>query len=159
MHPHAESSLAESDLDAWKQIVETNLTGTFITLRAAARILIDQGEGGSLIATGSSTAIRPATVAPLAYMASKAGVHQLMRALTLEMAEHNIRVNTLVPGGTATPLVLAIPNYAERAFATVPMKALVEPDELGAIVAFALSDQAPHMTGTLLKVDAGRTSV
>jgi NAD(P)-dependent dehydrogenase (short-subunit alcohol dehydrogenase family) len=153
------AELADSDLDIWKQMVETNLTGTFITLRAAARILIDQGEGGSLIATGSSTAIRPIATAPLAYMAAKAGVHQLMRALTLEMAEHNIRVNTLVPGGSATPPVLAIADYAEKNFATVPMKALVDPDELAAIVAFALSDQAPHMTGTLLKVDAGRTSV
>ena len=153
------SELADSDLDIWKQMVETNLTGTFITLRAAARILIDQGEGGSLIATGSSTAIRPIATAPLAYMAAKAGVHQLMRALTLEMAQHNIRVNTLVPGGSATPPVLAIENYAEKNFGTVPMKTLVDPTELAAIVAFALSDQAPHMTGTLLKVDAGRTSV
>jgi NAD(P)-dependent dehydrogenase (short-subunit alcohol dehydrogenase family) len=153
------SELVDSDLDLWKQMIETNLTGTFITLRAAARILIDQGEGGSLIATGSSTAIRPIATAPLAYMAGKAGVHQLMRALTLEMAQHNIRVNTLVPGGSATPPVLAIENYAEKNFGTVPMKSLVDPTELAAIVAFALSDQAPHMTGTLLKVDAGRTSV
>ncbi len=151
--------LVDAEIDAWKHMVDVNLTGTFITLQAAARALIKQGEGGSLLATGSSTAIRPIATAPLAYMAAKAGVHQLMRALTLEMAQYNIRVNTIVPGGSATPPVLAIENYAEKNFGTVPMKALVQPDEIAAIVAFALSDEVPHMTGTLLKVDAGRTSV
>jgi NAD(P)-dependent dehydrogenase (short-subunit alcohol dehydrogenase family) len=148
----------DSDLEGWKLTVDTNLTGTFITLRAAARVLVAQGEGGSLLATGSSTAIRPMEYL-YSYMASKAGIHQLMRALAVDLARYRIRVNTIVPGGTATPPVLAIKDYAERTFPTVPMKELVRPEEIAAVVAFALSDEAPHMTGTLLKVDAGRTSV
>ena len=94
-----------------------------------------------------------------AYMAAKAGVHQLVRALAIDLAPHRIRVNTIVPGGTATAPVLAIEDYAERNFPTVPMKELVQPEEIAAIVAFALGDETPHMTGTLLKVDSGRTSI
>lgn len=152
------ATLMETDLDGWKLTVDTNLTGAFLTLRAAARVLVAQGKGGSLLATGSSTAIRPMPYM-YSYMAAKAGIHQLMRALAVDLAPHRIRVNTIVPGGTATGPVLAIKDYAERNFPTVPMKELVRPEEIAAIVAFALSDEAPHMTGTLLKVDSGRTSV
>lgn len=152
------ASLMETDLDGWKLSVDTNLTGTFITLRAAARQMMEQGDGGHLLATGSSTAIRPMP-GMYAYMAAKAGVHQMVRALAVDLAPHGIRVNTIVPGGTATPPVLAIEDYAERNFATVPMKELVRPEEIAAIVAFALGDETPHMTGTLLKVDSGRTSI
>ena len=148
----------DADLEGWKRTIDTNLTGTFITLRAAARVLVAQGKGGDLLATGSSTAIRPMPFM-YAYMASKAGIHQLMRALAVDLAPYRIRVNTIVPGGTATAPVLAQKDYAERNFPTVPMKELVQAEEIAAIVAFALSNEAPHMTGTLLKVDAGRTSV
>jgi NAD(P)-dependent dehydrogenase (short-subunit alcohol dehydrogenase family) len=149
--------LIDIDLEGWKKTIDINLTGVFITLRAAARVLVAQGQGGSLLATGSSTAIRPMPYM-YAYMASKAGVHQFMRALAVDLAPYRIRVNTIVPGGTATPPVLAQKDYAERNFPTVPMKELVQPEEIAAIVAFALSNEAPHMTGTLLKVDSGRTS-
>ena len=154
----APASLMDTDLDGWKLTVDTNLTGTFITLRAAARQMMKQGNGGHLLATGSSTAIRPMPEM-YAYMAAKAGVHQLVRALAVDLAPHRIRVNTVVPGGTATPPVLAIEDYADRNFATVPMKELVQPEEIAAIVAFALGDETPHMTGTLLKIDSGRTSI
>jgi NAD(P)-dependent dehydrogenase (short-subunit alcohol dehydrogenase family) len=150
--------LIDSDIEGWKRTIDTNLTGVFLTLRAAARVLVAQGQGGSLLATGSSTAIRPMPLM-YAYMASKGGVHQLMRALAVDLAPYRIRVNTIVPGGTATPPVLAQTDYAERNFPTIPMKELVQPEELAAFVAFALSNEALHMTGTLLKVDAGRTSV
>jgi NAD(P)-dependent dehydrogenase (short-subunit alcohol dehydrogenase family) len=119
--------------------------------------MMAQGNGGHLLATGSSTAIRPMPFM-YSYMAAKAGVHQLMRALAVDLAPHNIRANTIVPGGSATPPVLAVSDYAERNFPSVPLKALVRPEEIAAIVAFALGDETPHMTGTLLKVDSGRTS-
>ena len=141
----------------WLRVLAVNLTGVFMTLQAAARVLIEQGEGGSLLATGSSTAIRPVPNA-LPYVASKGGVHQLMRALAVELAPHNIRVNTIVPGMARTPPVEDTEGYIEAGLKMVPMNAVVEPEEIAALVAFALSDEAPHMTGTLLKVDGGRTS-
>lgn len=145
--------LAPEDL---AQVLAVNLTGTFLTLAAAARRLIRQGGGGSLIATGSSAALKPVPgLAP--YAASKGGVHALMHALALELAPWRIRVNTLVPGTTATEATLAMPGYLDEVARTLPLGAVTEPEELARYVIFALSDAAPHMTGALLKIDSGRT--
>ena len=141
----------------WHRVLGVNLTGVFLTLQAAAKVLIAQGEGGSLLATGSSTALRPGPNL-IPYVASKGGVHQMMRALAVELAPHKIRVNTIVPGMARTAPVEGVDGYIEAGLKAVPMGEIVEPEEIAALVAFALSDEAPHMTGTLLKVDAGRTS-
>jgi len=153
-----QTSFADMSLDDWNRVVAVNLTGVFLTLQAALRVLLKQGEGGSLLATGSSTAIRPIP-GMIPYTSSKGGVHQMMRALAIELAEHKIRCNTIVPGVTKTQaLMVGGADYAARGLKYVPMNELVDPDELAALVSFAISDEAPHMTGTLLKVDAGRTS-
>ena len=150
--------LVDTDMADWHRIIAVNLTGAFETLQAAARVLIDQGEGGSLLAPTSSSGGRP-SVGVLPYVASKGGLALMMRALAIELAPHTIRCNTILPGLTRTP---ALDNYSDEyiatAIAAAPMGALVEPDELAGFVAFAISDEAPHMTGTILKVDAGRTS-
>lgn len=146
----------EISLDEWDRIISVNLTGTFLTIWHAARILIKQGRGGSLIATGSSTAVRPIPNCA-AYIASKGGVHAMMAALALELGKHKIRVNTLVPGQTATPPLRAIDGYLENAAKVLPLQEVAEPEELARYVVFALGDALPHMTGTLLKVDSGRT--
>lgn len=153
-----QTPFAEMDLDDWNRLVAVNLTGVFLTLQSTLKVLLAQGEGGSLLATGSSTAIRPIP-GMIPYTASKGGVHQLMRALAIELAEEKIRCNTIVPGVTRTQaLMVGGPEYASRGLKYVPMDELVEPEELAALVSFALSDEAPHMTGTLLKVDSGRTA-
>jgi NAD(P)-dependent dehydrogenase (short-subunit alcohol dehydrogenase family) len=149
------NSFIDIPIADWHNIIAINLTSVFATLQIAARVLINQGEGGSLLATGSSTAIKVMPgFAP--YVATKGGVHAMLEVLALELAGHNIRVNTIVPGTTRTPLTTAMPGYIEGIEPGLPMKAVVEPEELAAFVAFALSDEAPHMTGTLLKVDSGR---
>ena len=140
----------------WQQTINVNLTGTFNTVQAAARLLVAQGHGGTIIATGSSTAVR---VMPgfLPYVTAKAGIHGMMRLLALELAPHRIRVNTLVPGTTATPLAQSIPGHLEKAASALPMGEVVEPKELGRYVAFVISDALPHMTGAQLTVDSGRS--
>jgi NAD(P)-dependent dehydrogenase (short-subunit alcohol dehydrogenase family) len=140
----------------WDRIVETNLTGVFLTLQAAAQHLVGAGNGGSLIATGSSTAIRPG-IGRIAYIAAKAGVHNMVRALALELAPHNIRVNGIAPGLTETPLTRSKPGYIQKGLEIVPLGEPVQPDELGALAAFMLSDDARHMTGSIVSLDAGRT--
>ena len=110
-----------------------------------------------LIATGSSTGIRPISNL-IPYTSSKGGVHQMLRGLAVEMAPHKIKVNTIVPGMAETRPVMTQQGYVEAGLKAVPMNEIVKPEELAAFVAFSLSDEVPHMTGTLLKVDAGRTS-
>ncbi|MEK9660797.1 MAG: SDR family oxidoreductase [Alphaproteobacteria bacterium] len=141
--------------DEWLDIVDLNLSGTFRTLQAAARVMVAQGEGGAMMATGSSTGIRP-MVGRYAYLSSKAAVHQLVRALALELGEHRIRVNALVPGVTDTPAIHRYPGHAERSAAAAPLGVLIEPDELGALGAYLLSDEARSMTGSVVTLDAGR---
>ena len=143
-------------LAEWDRMIAVNLTGCFLTCREAAEILLKQGHGGSIIATGSSAAVR---ILPgrIPYIAAKAGVHGMMNALALELAPHKIRVNTLVPGTTATPLVKSIPGHIEAAVKTVPMGEIVDPAEIARYVAFVLTDAVPHLTGAQLKVDSGRT--
>lgn len=151
---------ADYDMADWHRVIAVNLTGVFETLQAAVRILLRQGEGGSLLATSSSTVFKP-TIGVLPYIVSKGGIQMLMRSLAIELAPHKIRCNTIMPGLTRTPALVNdyITNeYVETAMRGVPMGEMVEPDELAALVAFAISDEAPHMTGTVLKVDAGRTS-
>jgi len=150
--------LIDTKMADWHRIIAVNLTGAFETLQAAAQILIEQGEGGSLLATTSSTVGRP-PVGLYPYIASKGGLQLMMRALAMEMAPHKIRCNVIMPGFTRTAVLgIYSQDYIDAAIAAAPMHELVEPEELAALVAFALSDEAPHMTGTILKVDAGRTS-
>ncbi|PSS60597.1 hypothetical protein C6558_31945 [Ensifer sp. NM-2] len=152
----AKRPILETPDEDWDKTISVNLTGTYNTVVAAARALVAQGSGGSIIATGSSTALRGmAGLTP--YVAAKAGVHGLMRQLALELSPHRIRVNTLVPGTTATPLARSLPGHLEAAVQALPLGSAVEPEELGRYVAFALSDAMPHMTGALLSVDSGRT--
>lgn len=150
-----QTSFLDILVDDWDKMIATNLRGVFLTVQAAAKVLKEQGEGGSLLATGSSTAIK---VAPglASYIAAKGGVHALMQAIALELAEYKIRVNTIVPGTTRTSMTKGLPGYLDKVAPTLPMGEVVEPYELANFVAFALSDSAPHLTGTLLKVDAGR---
>lgn len=152
----ARKAIVDLEPEDLAQVLAVNLTGTFLTLAAAARCLISQGGGGSLIATGSSSALKPVPgLAP--YAASKGGVHALMQSLALELAPWRIRVNTLVPGTTATAATRAMPGYLDEVARSLPLGSVTEPEELARYVVFALSDAAPHMTGTLLKIDSGRT--
>lgn len=140
----------------WRQTLDINLLGTIVTIGAGARRLLAQGRGGSLIATGSSAALRPIP-GLLPYAVSKGAIHTLMHGLALELAPHRIRVNLLVPGTTETDATRAMPGYLETVGRTLPMGEVVQAEELAALVVFALSDKAPHMTGTMLKIDSGRT--
>ncbi len=147
----------ESTHEEWHHVLSVNLHGTFHTLQAATRILRKQGQGGDLLVTTSSNAVRPGPQAS-SYVASKGAIHQMVRALAVELASEKIRVNAIVPGLTLTPGTQNRPGHIERGIKNVPMGEIVMPEEIAALVAFTLSGEAPHLTGTDLKVDSGRTS-
>lgn len=89
------NALVDIALHDWRSVIDIDLTGTFLTAREAARHMIEQGQGGSIVITGSSTAIRPLS-GFLPYIAAKGGLHAMAEALALELGSHRIRVNTLV---------------------------------------------------------------
>lgn len=143
--------------EEWHNVIAVNLHGTFHTLQAATRIMKAQGCGGDLFVTTSSNAIRPSPMAS-AYVASKGAIQLMVRALAVELAANGIRVNSIIPGLTLTPGTTSRKGHIERGKRNIPMGEVTMPEELAALVAFALSGEAPHMTGTDLKIDGGRTS-
>lgn len=147
----------ESTHEEWHHVLSVNLHGTFHTLQAATRVMRKQGQGGDLLVTTSSNAVRPGPQAS-SYVASKGAIHQMVRALAIELAPEMIRVNAIVPGLTLTPGTINRPGHIERGLKGVPMGEITMPEEIAAVIAFALSGEAPHLTGTDLKVDGGRTS-
>jgi NAD(P)-dependent dehydrogenase (short-subunit alcohol dehydrogenase family) len=136
-----------------------NLSGSFYVVREAARRMVPAGYG-AIVTTGSELGLlgQPGYVG---YTATKGGVLAMTRAL----AVHGIRVNSVSPGTTETPMLMAefaaAPDpLRERAEneSTIPLGRIGQPGEIAAAVAFLLSDGAAYITGANLVVDGGRTS-
>jgi NAD(P)-dependent dehydrogenase (short-subunit alcohol dehydrogenase family) len=151
------------DDDDWLRQLHVNLSGNFYVVREAARRMISRG-GGAIVTTGSELGIlgQPGYVG---YTATKGGVLAMTRAFAAELAGHGIRVNSISPGTTETPMLLAefaaAPDPArERAEneSTIPLGRIGQPGDIAAAVAFLLSDEAAYITGANLVVDGGRTS-
>jgi NAD(P)-dependent dehydrogenase (short-subunit alcohol dehydrogenase family) len=113
--------------------------------------------GASLVASGSSLAIRPREQR-LAYVAAKAGLHAAARALALELAPRRIRVNVLAPGLTDTPMVRKLPGHIASGLPSVPLGVLVPPEEVATLALHLLSNDSQHTTGAVFSVDGGRTA-
>ncbi|HLK41731.1 MAG TPA: SDR family NAD(P)-dependent oxidoreductase [Thermoleophilia bacterium] len=150
----AESTSAES----FRRVVDTNLTGVFITAAAAGRRLLAAG-GGSLVLIGSTFA-SSAIVDWAAYSASKAGVVQLGKVLALEWASRGVRVNVVCPTATLTDQNREL--FEDEAFkaaivSRIPLGRLLETEELVGPVAFLISPDAAMVTGQALYVDGGWT--
>lgn len=151
-------SFVDIPLDDWREIMRTNLDGTFLTLRAAARHMVDSG-GGSLVAVSSTSAIHGAAQNP-AYGASKTAVLGLVRALAVGLARHHVRVNALVPGWTVTEL--ASDGFGDDHFRQVttrrtPVRRWADADEMGPAAVYLADPTITFHTGDSLVVDGGYT--
>ena len=149
------------DVDTWKKVIDINLTGTFLTDQAVGRQMIRQGDGGSIINTSSfcSTYIVK-TDHQSAYYASKAGVLMLTKALAVEWTRYNIRVNSIAPGFTATPMFQADRDRnkdEELLLQQVPMNRFQDPKEMIGVSIFLASDASSYVTGHELYSDGGRS--
>jgi 3-oxoacyl-[acyl-carrier protein] reductase len=150
------ASITDLDLDDWNRVLAVDLTGVMLTFRAA--IPHFGPEGGLLLATGSSLAVRPGT-GLLPYVAAKAGVHALARSLALELAPQGIRVNVIAPGLTDTPMTRGVPGHIDRQLAGIPLGTLVEAGDVAALAVHLMTDEARSITGAMFSIDAGRTAV
>ena len=146
-------------LAQWREVMAVNLDGVFVTIREAARHLVGQGTGGSLVLVSSTSAIHGAA-GNEAYGTSKTALNGLMRALAVGLARHGIRVNSLIPGWTITEM--AGPAYANDKFrdTTVrrtPVRRWADADEFREIGAFLADPTLTYHTGQEVAVDGGYT--
>lgn len=142
----------------FKKVVDVNLNGVFLTAQAAARQLIKEGKAGSIVNTASMSghAINtPQTIAN--YCASKGGVILLTKALAVEWAKYNIRVNCVSPGYMATELVAEMKEMHPEWIPKIPAGRLGVPADLIGAYLYLISDASRYATGTDLIVDGGYT--
>jgi SDR family mycofactocin-dependent oxidoreductase len=160
---------AGDDDQAFYDSIDVMLTGVWHTIRAAAPVLIAQGDGGAIVITSSTAGLRGIRThldaGSAGYVAAKHGVVGLMRVYANILAEHNIRVNTIHPTGVNTPMVRNDvfeafaddhPNLVELLRNAMP-KPLLEPEDITNAILWLVSDEARFVTGVTLPVDAGFT--
>jgi NAD(P)-dependent dehydrogenase (short-subunit alcohol dehydrogenase family) len=150
------TSITDLELDEWNRVLAVDLTGVMLTFRAA--IPHFGPEGGLLLATGSSLALRPGT-GLLPYVAAKAGVHAIARSLALELAPRGIRVNVIAPGLTETAMTRGVAGHIERQLEGVPLGQLVRAGDVAALAVHLMTDEARSVTGSVFSIDAGRSAV
>ena len=156
-----DAEVAELDLAVWERTIRVNLTGAFLTTKYAVRGMLRLG-GGSIILTGSPTAVRGEGSDFTAYSTSKAGMHGLGRTVAAAYASRGIRVNTVGPAYTETGLVQTIVDDPEARAAIVsriPMGRAGAPADLEGIYVFLASDESAFATGAVFPVDGGMTTL
>jgi NAD(P)-dependent dehydrogenase (short-subunit alcohol dehydrogenase family) len=150
----------EMTREMWDQTMEVNLKAYFFCAQAAAKLMRDQGRGGSIVNTVSiNSDFVPSHGNTVPYCASKGGVRTLTFALAVALAPHGIRVNGISPGTVVTNLSQGRLTPSERAAteAKTPLGRLGLPRDIGPAVLYLVSDQASFVTGAILPIHGGRT--
>ncbi len=158
-------TIAELTFAEWRRVMDINLDGAFLTLRAALRVM---GEGGSAVITGSSTGSKPiAGIGP--YGVAKAAVAHMARIAALEAAPRGIRVNAIAPGGVDTAIWDSSDDFTASVEAqgrdatltamagTTPLKRFATPDQIAHDILYLLGDAGSNITGHVLVSDGGFT--
>lgn len=144
--------LSEKD---WDDVVDVCLKGTFNYIHAAAPHFLKQ-KSGKIVAIGSINGLR-ARRNTASYNAAKAGLTGLIKAAAIELGEHNVNVNLVAPGFIETPSQEHTPDSVrELVLSECVIKRLGAPEDIAPVVAFLCSEAARHITGQVIKVDAGQ---
>lgn len=150
-------SCTECTEDNWDRTIAINLTGVFNCCKAEIPHLLDQG-GGAIVNTASVAGLVGFPDLP-AYVASKFGVNGLTKAMALDYATENIRVNSVCPGVIHTPMVDRVtggdPEALKGYAAAAPVNRLGKPEEIAAAVVWLCTDEASFVTGINMPVDGG----
>lgn len=146
--------LVRMSLEQWERVLKVNLTGTFVCLQAAAKVMMKQRSGAIVNLASVVGAI--GNVGQANYSASKAGVMALTKTAAKELASRGVRVNAVAPGFIETDMTKAIPEkVAELMRANIPLGRAGQPEDVADVVAFLCSDAARYLTGQVLHVGGG----
>ena len=142
--------------EEWSKVLVTNLDGTFLLSKAFARQLISQGEGGSIVNI-SSIASKLAGANTAAYASSKAGINALTRSMSLELGQHQIRVNAICPGVIDTYRMddLGRGDVWQKVLQSIPLGRAGDGSECAEMALFLVSERGAWVTGQAINVDGG----
>ena len=145
-------------LERWRQVIDANITGSFLMSQFVGRHMLEQGKG-AIVNVASIAGLGGGQLNTVGYNASKAAVINLTRALAVEWGSRNIRVNCIAPGMFRTRMTEAIVERGEAIYnATTPMGRIGKPGELAPTVLFLASEGASYITGQVIPIDGGRSA-
>jgi 3-oxoacyl-[acyl-carrier protein] reductase len=157
-HCGAISNLADHNsltYDVWREMIDVNLNGAYLAIFAVKDEMIAQGFG-RIVLVSSIAALLPRQM-QIHYSASKAGVMALARCCAEAFANHNVRVNCVVPGLVETEMADVLPPERKaEVIAATPMRRIGKPEELAALIRFLLSEESSYMTGQSIVASGGR---
>jgi len=142
----------------FNQVMRTNLNASFFLSQRAAKEMIKQGSGGSILLMSSVTA-HQAHRNLSAYAMSKAAIEMLAKNAVIDLSPHHIRINAIAPGATLTERTQMDSGYKKTWSSITPLGKPASTGEVASAALFLLSDEATHVTGQTLVVDGGWTSV
>jgi 3-oxoacyl-[acyl-carrier protein] reductase len=143
----------------WRKLIEVNLTGTFLCSRAVARVMMRQ-KSGRIVNIGSTFGTVPARK-QIGFVAAKAGVHNMTKAMALELAPHGINVNGVAPGSVPVTESLFVgkdaawSSFEQRMLSHVPLGRFGTVEEIADAVLFLVGEGSTYITGHILAVDGG----
>jgi NAD(P)-dependent dehydrogenase (short-subunit alcohol dehydrogenase family) len=160
---HSAKPFLDMEVEEWDRVMAVMLRASFVLGQLAARAMVADGRGGSVLYTASVSAMG-ASIEYAHYGAAKAGIVNLAKTMALELVPKGVRVNTVSPGPLDTPQSLAVLGSQEalqrarESWPLVPMNRLGKPEEIAAAFAYLASDDAAYITGHNLVVDGGLTA-
>jgi len=150
-------SFMDMPTEEWRRVLRVNLDGAFYTFRAAARHMVDRGEGGVLVGTASLAAIEAAPRSEH-YAATKGGMISMIRALAVELARYRVRAHSILPGWIETNMTAnAIGNqkFHDNVMPRIPMRRWGEGTDFGGIAVYLMSSASAYHTGDTFVIDGG----